>query len=100
MLPEEYDPDRKCVTVLGWEDPREIDGELLWPARFGREELAPFRLNPYSWAGQFQQMPVPRGGGILKAEWWGIYDNGNHWPVFDYILASLDGAFTKEKSND
>jgi predicted phage terminase large subunit-like protein len=108
-LPAEYDPARHCVTVLGideegreatWEDPRTREGELLWPDRFGKDELAPYRLNPYSWAGQWQQTPVPRGGGILKAEWWGMWENEKHWPIFDYILASLDGAFTKDKSND
>jgi predicted phage terminase large subunit-like protein len=99
-LPAEFDDRRRCVTVLGWVDPREDDGDLLWPERFGRAELAPFKKNPYSWAGQFQQMPVPRGGGILKAEWWGDWEDEKHWPVFDYIVASLDGAYTEKRSND
>jgi predicted phage terminase large subunit-like protein len=86
--------------VLGWADPREEDGDLLWPERFGRAELEPYKQNPYSWAGQFQQMPVPRGGGILKAEWWGNWESEKHWPVFDYILASADTAYTKNTSND
>src|SRR5262249_42587273 len=34
-LPAEYDSARPCVTILGWEDPRTEDGELLWPERFG-----------------------------------------------------------------
>ncbi len=99
-LPAEFDSSRRCTTVLGWEDPREDDGDLLWPERFGRDELDPFRKNPYTWAGQFQQIPVPRGGGILKADWWVDWEDDKHWPVFDYVIASLDTAYTEKKSND
>ncbi len=28
-LPMEFEPDRKCRTSIGWEDPRTKDGELL-----------------------------------------------------------------------
>jgi predicted phage terminase large subunit-like protein len=33
-LPMEYDPSRRCITGIGWEDPREEAGELLCPKRF------------------------------------------------------------------
>ena len=26
------------ITSIGWSDPRIIDGELLWPERFGRQK--------------------------------------------------------------
>lgn len=115
-LPVEYESTRHCVTSIGWQDPRQEDGELLWPDRFGPEELAPFKRNPYEWSGQWQQLPVPRGGGILKSEWWQIWDAVEaakyslEWseergklkemPAFDLVIASLDSAYGKKKEND
>jgi predicted phage terminase large subunit-like protein len=70
-LPAEYEPGRRCVTVLGWEDPRKTEGELLWPHRIGPTEIADFklRLGPTGYAGQFQQIPTPAGGGRFKSVW-------------------------------
>lgn len=115
-LPAEYDSIRHCVTSIGWNDPRTEDGELLWPDRFGPDELAPFKRNPYEWSGQWQQLPVPRGGGIIKSDWWQIWDSveaakyGLEWsdekgklkefPAFDFVIASLDGAYGKKQEND
>ena len=39
-LPARYDPKRHCVTVLGWEDWRKEEGELLWPAYKNEAEVA------------------------------------------------------------
>lgn len=72
-LPMEYDPKRHCHTVLGFEDPRSFDGELLWPQVWGERELRPFKAQPYMWAGQYQQTPVPRGGGLFKRDWWQLW---------------------------
>lgn len=101
MLPAEFDPARKCTTVLGWEDPRTQEGEMLWPDRWGAEELAPFKRIPYLWSGQYQQAPTPRGGGIFKREWWQLWEpDDGKWPQFDLVVASLDGAFTEKEEND
>lgn len=105
-LPAEYEASRHCVTVLGWEDPRSEEGDLLWPERFGPKELAPYKRNIYDWAGQWQQRPAPRGGGIFREEWWQtyevppsrLYDFGPDGPVF--VLASLDTAFKEKQEND
>ena len=32
-LPAEFDPERRCVTSIGWADPLQEPGELLWPGR-------------------------------------------------------------------
>lgn len=75
MLPMRYEPDRKCVIDLGggrrWEDPRAVEGELLWPARYGEPEVMreDRNLGSYGAAGQLQQRPAPSGGGIFK-HWW------------------------------
>lgn len=100
-LPAEYDPGRHCTTMLGWEDPRTEEGELLWSERFGNDELKTFKSNPYEWAGQWQQTPVHRGATIFQRDWWQLYESpdGKH-PPFDYVIASLDGAFTEKEEND
>ena len=71
MLPEEYDPRRTVVTNIGWHDPRKAEGELLWPTHIGKEVLDGFKreMGSYGYSGQFQQSPVPAGGGIFKREW-------------------------------
>jgi hypothetical protein len=66
MLPMRYEPGRSFPTMLGLEDPRTEEGELIFPDRFpevvvDRDENA---MGPYAVAGQFQQSPEPRGGGV------------------------------------
>lgn len=101
MLPMRYDPTRAMPTKLGYEDPREEDGELLFPERFPldvveRDERA---IGPYASAGQFQQMPEPRGGGIIKRDWWKLWE-GDAFPPWDFIMASVDTAYTTKTEND
>jgi predicted phage terminase large subunit-like protein len=80
MLPMEYEPERRCRTVLGFDklgkprifqDPRSRDGDLLFPARFSREYVDEIKrtMGSYAVAGQLQQRPVPREGGLFKAAW-------------------------------
>ena len=80
-LPMEFEPSRRCVTVLQpanddhpavtFEDPRQTDGELLFPERFPAATVAELKRTkgPYAWAGQYQQRPAPREGGLFKREW-------------------------------
>lgn len=101
MLPMRYDPDRAMTTRLGLDDPRQVEGELLFPQRFPehvveRDERA---MGPYATAGQFQQQPAPRGGGVIKREWWNLWD-ADFYPPFDFVVASLDTAYTIKQEND
>lgn len=104
-LPMEHEIDRHCITYIGnekfWEDPRKEDGELLCQQRFPRAAVDNLkrRMPPFSVAGQLQQLPVPRGGGIIKEEWWGQYLETTY-PPFEFILASLDTAYTEKEEND
>ena len=66
-LPAEYEgPGR--ITSIGFSDPRTEPGQLLWPERYGPQEIAEAKLNlgSYAAAGQLQQRPSPAGGGIFK----------------------------------
>lgn len=70
-LPMEYEPKRHCSTPLGFDDPRTEDGELLDPVRFPPEEVARLKrdMGSYAYAGQYQQRPAPREGGMFKRAW-------------------------------
>lgn len=69
-LPMEFEPERRCTTSIGFTDPRSYDGELLDPVRFPREVIErDFKPYAYAWAGQYQQRPAPREGGIFKRHW-------------------------------
>jgi predicted phage terminase large subunit-like protein len=74
-LPMRFDPDRRCVTPF-FSDPRQVDGELLFPERFPEEQVAQLEktMGSYASAGQLQQRPAPRGGGMFKVEWFQIVD--------------------------
>jgi predicted phage terminase large subunit-like protein len=69
-LPAEYEGSR-AVSSIGFTDPRQEHGELLWPERFGPAEIESLKvtLGSYAAAGQLQQRPSPAGGGIFKRHW-------------------------------
>lgn len=101
-LPMKYESDRSFITSIGWEDPRTEEGELLWPERFGEVEVKRLESKlggPWAVAGQLQQRPEPKGGGVIKREWWGLWEP-QHYPPMDYVVASLDGAYTTKSEND
>jgi predicted phage terminase large subunit-like protein len=101
MLPMRYDPDRAAPTRLGLMDIRTTADELLFPARFPlavvvRDETI---MGPFATAGQFQQSPTPRGGGVIKDAWWQLWTEPTFPPV-DFIVASLDTAYGLKEEND
>lgn len=104
-LPMHHDPKRHCVTMVNgakfWEDPRTKPEELLCPDRFSEEACVSLarRLGPFAAAGQLEQIPVPRGGGIIKEEWWGQWTDPTY-PQFSFVVASLDSAYTEKEEND
>ncbi len=99
-LPTEFEVDRRCKTFFFrndyryvtnpttllpelkvekvekvFEDPRTEEGELLAPGRFGPEqvELIKLRNGPWVYAGQQQQRPMPKDGGLFDSSWWRFY---------------------------
>jgi len=99
-LPTEAEMDRRCKTFFFrneyrhvenpetgevelkvdkvekvFEDPRTEEGELLAPQRFGPVQVETIRLRngPWVFAGQQQQRPQPKGGGLFDTTWWTYY---------------------------
>lgn len=92
-LPAEYEVSQKCITQIGWKDPRKSEGELLWPERIGEKEIADFklRLGPTGYAGQFQQRPTPAGGGRFRQAWFRYFKEVDG----RYALYGKDGRVIK-----
>jgi predicted phage terminase large subunit-like protein len=87
-LPMRFEEDRRCVTSIGFEDPRIEDGQLLFPERFPlhvveRDELA---MGSMAAAGQFQQRPTPRGGGMFPIDKFQYVERA---PAANEIAASI-----------
>ena len=100
-LPMLYDPATAKETMLGFVDRRKEDGELLFPQRFPQDVVDRDRhvMGEYAFAGQMQQTPTPRGGGVIRRDWWQKYKRESY-PPFDYVIAALDTAYTTKQEND
>lgn len=100
ILPMRFESSRKCRTSIGFEDPRTVEGELLFPERFSEQQVSEMEktMGAYATAGQFQQRPVPRGGGLFQESWI------QHWTElpksFDATVISWDMTFKDTKSSD
>lgn len=70
VVPMEYDATIAKSTKY-CQDPRTEDGELMFPERFGPEQIEELKktLGVYATAGQLQQRPAPRGGAMFQREW-------------------------------
>jgi predicted phage terminase large subunit-like protein len=97
-LPMEFEPERRSVTKY-YSDPRTEDSELLFPARFPREVVDRDKrmMGSNAVAGQFQQRPSPRGGGMIKGAWFGRYAT---LPVIRYRRIYGDTAQKAKEHND
>lgn len=106
MLPMEFETKRRSVTVVlpstegkKWQDPRKIEGELLWPERIGPKELKKLKRElktEYNISGQLQQRPAPGEGGMIKRKWFRIWQNEIP-PKIKYIVQSWDTALSEKK---
>lgn len=61
-------------STIPFNDPRQV-GELMHPSRYGEKEAEDDKkMGSYVWSSQYQQSPVPVGGGIIKDEQIRYYD--------------------------
>jgi len=124
VLPAEFDTERRCSTSIGWADPRQEVGELLWPDKLTRACLEDVKrtLGSYRYAGQYQQRPAPAEGGLFKRVWfryWRPADvdlppvrvrapNGDLISIeavprpatFDTMIQSWDMSFKEHETSD
>jgi len=72
-LPARYEPDHPHVYS---KDPRTRAGQLLWPERIDEDSVKELegKLGSYGTAGQLQQRPAPREGGLFKRAWLPVVD--------------------------
>ena len=101
MLPMRFEPDRRCSTSIGFSDPRTKEGELLFPERYPEESVAELEasLMDFGTAGQLQQRPSPREGGIVKKAWLTTrWKERGERPMRTMI--SIDCASKAKKRND
>ena len=77
-------------------------GDLLHPARESRATLQALRaaLGEYHFAGQYQQSPVPLGGGLVKHDWIRYYDPHDVPAKHDQVLQSWDTANKETELSD
>lgn len=73
ILPARFEHNHPERHIYDW---RRKDGEPLWPEKFTDHVLTDLwaTLKPYATAGQQQQRPTSREGGLFKREWFEIVD--------------------------
>lgn len=86
-LPMRAEPSKVCACQnpdCTPEDPRTIEGELLWPERFPEEvvrEDETTGMGPSVAAAQNQQRPTPASGGIFQKHWFRYWHTVAGTPV-------------------
>jgi predicted phage terminase large subunit-like protein len=90
----EEDESQIVDTVWGQKSLRRRQGEALHPVREPLQMLERLRhmIGEYNFAGQYQQMPTPLGGGMVKAAWFKHYAASALPQQFDRIVQSWDTA--------
>ena len=97
-LPMEFEPERRCVTSIGFRDPRTEEGELLFPERFPAEVVTRDKraMGELGTAGQFQQRPTPRGGGMFPTDRFVLIDHPPEPAAIADSIRYWDKAGTKD----
>jgi predicted phage terminase large subunit-like protein len=97
-IPMRYEPGRS-KWVFGKGDPRTQAGELMFPERFSEAQVVELEqsMGSYAVAGQLQQRPSPRGGGIIKGQWFGQYET---LPELEWLAIYADTAQKTGQEHD
>lgn len=89
-------------TGQQWVDPRQ-EGDPLWPARYPLSALQQIAkdedMSSHVAAGQLQQRPSARDGGIFKRDWFGIVDQLPQTAI-PYRVRAWDLAATADAKSD
>jgi predicted phage terminase large subunit-like protein len=108
-IPMEFEEASRCTTPLqvadperpgqkkDWTDPRSYEGEIMDPVRIPPAAIVDLKKSgEYMWAGQYQQRPVPREGGMFKAD---LIDVVPFCPAGGKTVAGWDFAGSKRKKS-
>ena len=97
MIPMEAERRTIITLPLSGKEVEREPGDLLHEERFDHDFIArqKRRLGTYGYSGQYQQNPVPLGGGMFKEGWWRFYDRLPEVP--DEIIQSWDMTFKETK---
>jgi predicted phage terminase large subunit-like protein len=98
----EQDEEHLIETPLGSQRFTRRVGDVLHPQRESRETLERIHrtLGEYNFASQYQQAPVPLGGGLVKAEWFKSYTPAELPERFDQVVQSWDTANKASELSD
>lgn len=102
MLPHKFERKRRCITSIGFSDPRTEEGELLFPARFPLEgvDQQAKEMGSRAARAQHQQDPILAEGNIIKGEWiqqWEERTLPFRWVT---MIQSWDCAFKGNEDSD
>lgn len=77
-------------------DPRK-DNDLLFPQIFSKEVVGKLYedLGEYHSAGQLEQKPSPKSGGILRQEWFRVLPDDSELPLVEHVFCSWDTAYSE-----
>lgn len=106
-LPDWLKPefDRDVLTS----EPVYIDGIAhysFWPAKESAKDLLALReADPYTFASQYQQVPIALGGNVFKTDWFQYYGDGEKCTLpkpdrFEYTFITGDTAQKAGELND
>jgi len=76
------------------------DGTCNLSNQYTEERIAELKLNNYVFNAQYQQEPIPLGGGMIKHEWWRYYDKDYQSVPFRKLFITADTAFKTNEWND
>ena len=98
----EHDEEHEFETFHGRRSVTRRAGEPLHPEREPRHVLDNIRRSTGEWnfACQYQQAPMPLGGGMVKREWLKFYGPNDLPERFDQIVQSWDTANKPGELND
>ncbi len=105
-IPMHHDPMHPYIDQKrfwkGWPgDPRTYEGQLAFPERYDEEGVKELQRDMMAWggsysvAGQLEQNPIPRGGGMVREDWFEYVDcvpSGFHTRCRGWDFAATEGG--------
>ena len=82
-----------------WRHPLlDADNVCALPRQYTDDRVRELQKDTFTFAAQYQQMPVKEGGNLIQTAWMRRYSVPPH--TFDFLFIVADTAFTEKKSAD